>query len=83
MVTKSNAESLVKNFKIMGDGPRVIGMIGPKDEQKTFKRPGSRRGTSKWRAAMVNMRLQSRMLNMRRMMPGCRSKGKATGEEIS
>ena len=55
-MTKRNAESLLKNFKIMGDGPRVIGMIGPKDEQKTFKRPGSRRGTSKWRATTVNMR---------------------------
>ena len=82
-MTKRNAESLLKNFKIMGDGPRVIGMIGPKDEQKTFKRPGSRRGTSKWQATTVNMRLQSRMLNMRRMMPGRRPKGKATGGEIS
>ena len=37
MVTKRNAESLLKNFKIMGDGPRVIGMVGPRDEQKAQK----------------------------------------------
>jgi hypothetical protein len=53
------------------------------DRDDRLKRPGSRRGTSKWRATMVNMRLQSRMLNMRRMMPGGRPKGKATGGEIS
>jgi hypothetical protein len=34
VVTKRNAESLLKNFKIMGDGPRVIGMVGPRDELK-------------------------------------------------
>ncbi len=49
------------------------------------KRPGSRRGTSKWRAAMVNMRLQSRMLNMRRMttQKGRRQGGKSAKNLIT
>ena len=49
MVTKRNAESLLKNFKIMGDGPWVIGMIGPRDELKGPEVvEGLRNGEQRW-----------------------------------